>query len=29
VDADRRAPVAVFAAGKLAWLAPEAGARLH
>ena len=28
VDADRRAPVAVFAAGKLAWLAPEAGARL-
>ena len=29
VDADRRAPVAVFAAGKLAWLAPEAGVRLH
>ncbi|MGI9128454.1 MAG: alpha-D-ribose 1-methylphosphonate 5-triphosphate diphosphatase [Roseomonas sp.] len=29
VDADRRAPVAVFAAGKLAWLAPEAGARLQ
>ena len=29
VDADRRAPVAVFAAGKLAWLAPEAAARLH
>ena len=29
VDADRRAPVAVFAAGKLAWLAPEAAVRLH
>jgi alpha-D-ribose 1-methylphosphonate 5-triphosphate diphosphatase len=28
VDADRRAPVAVFAAGKLAWLAPEAAVRL-
>ncbi len=29
VDADRRAPVAVFAAGKLAWLAPEAAVRLQ
>ena len=29
VDADRRAPVAVFAAGKLAWLAPEAVVRLQ
>ena len=28
VDSARRAPVAVFAAGKLAWLAPEAAARL-
>lgn len=29
VDSARRAPVAVFAAGKLAWLAPEAAVRLH